>query len=489
MKSLATLSSVNLTLDNFSLCNINLDLHEGEVHILMGENGSGKSLLMDVLRGVITPDNGSLDFHFERSPNHSNQDILYIHQDDGLLDNLSVAENLFFHRMPYKSKLFHFIDYDKLDFDFRKIINELNLPISYEDKPSSLGMAQRQIINICKAYLSDAKIIILDEPSGSLSHNEKELLYHIIEKIKERKAGIFYITHRLEDVMRIGDRITILRKGAIAGTKVVASSTKKEIIELLAGSAFIEKYPKLNIAKGKTVLEVREISCLNKLQDVSFSIREGEILGITGLAGSGRSLLAHCLFGETGYTGDIMIDGKRVHINSPSTAIKNGLAMVPENLYESSIFTTLSTDENIALPSMNRFSTSKLINNDHLSQTVLDYLKKLNMTDHYANDITDYNSSDLQKTIFAKWMMNRAKIFILDEPTMGIDIASKIDIYNFINDLLRKNVAIIFISSDIEEIFGICDRVAVLSNNTLIGNYKVNETTIEEIMTLATAVD
>lgn len=489
MGALASLSAVYLTVENFTLRHIDLELYKSEVHILMGENGSGKSLLMDVLRGAKEPSSGEITFNFDASNTLYAGDILYIHQDDGLLDNLSVAENLFFHQMPYKHNFLKIIDYDQLDYKFRKIIKDLNLPIAYEDKLSSLGLAQRQIINICKAYLSDAKIIILDEPSGSLGHNEKELLYSIIEKIKERGAGIFFITHRLEDVMRIGDRITVLRKGAIAGTKVVSESTEKEIIELLAASTFLEKYPKLNIHKGKKVLEVEKISCLNKLEDVSFSVRQGEILGVTGFAGSGRSLLAHCLFGETGYTGDIRIDGQSVHLDSPATAIKNGIAMVPENQYESSVFTTLNADENIALPSMNRFSTNFLINNDFLSQTVLDYLQKLNMSDHYADEITDFNSSDLQKAIFAKWMMNRAKIFILDEPTKGIDIASKIDIYNFINDLLRKKVAVVYISSDIEEIFGICDRVAVLSNNTLIGNYDVNDTSVEEIMALATATD
>jgi len=247
------------------------------------------------------------------------------------------------------------------------------------------------------------------------------------------------------------------------------------------------RYPKINFKKGKTILSVRNLGFEDKLNNISFDLREGEIIGVTGLAGSGRTLLANCLFGVTKYDGQIHINGKLKNIDSPYTAILNGIALMPENRMDDSIFESLDTNENVALPSFKRFARHFIINMDYLKQTVLDYVLKINIPIANMNDILTYSGGSLQKAIFAKWIMNRAKIFILDEPTRGIDIASKVDIYNFINDLIKKNVCIIYISSDIEEIFGICDRVAVLSENTLACDVSTNNITIEEIVKIATS--
>lgn len=486
------LQHIHLAVHNFSLQDISIDLFPGEVHVIMGENGSGKSLLMKVISGVITPDSGdlilnSVNVKWKDFSIYSSKDIIYIQQNLSLLDNLTIAENLFFHKLPYKNRIMKVIDKEKLEYQYQQLIQELGLPIHTDDKVSTLGLAQRQMIEFCKAYVSDAKIVILDEPSASLSLSERELLYGIVRHIRAKGAGIFFITHRIDDVLAVGDRISILKKGKLIGTKQISESSEEEIIHMLSDNHLKDRYPKLQQKKGSTLIEVCNFGYKEKLKNINFKVHEGEILGVTGLAGSGRSLLANCLFGVLEYDGEILLNGKNVRIADPRTAIKNGIALMPENQLEDSIFQTLDTNENVAFPSLHRFSRNNIINKDYLKQTVSDYIRKINIQKVHMKHFNHNSGGNIQKAIFAKWMMSRAKIFILDEPTRGIDLPSKIDIYNFINDLIKKKVAIIYISSDIEEIFGICDRVAVLSEQTLSCDVPIKETSIEEIVKIATS--
>ena len=488
-KPLVSLKNVQLSVHNFKLSIDDLNLKAGEIHAIMGENGSGKSLLMQLVNGSINPDSGEVVIPESRKgwgTSSKNEDVLYIHQDLDMMDNLTVAENLFFHNLPYKNKLLKVIDYERLRYDFQLLINELNLPMTTDHRVKDLGLAQKQILEFCKAYISDAKVVILDEPSGALSQSELQLLYDIVEHIKKKGVGIFYITHRLDDVFSIADRVTVLKRGKILGTMEVEDSTEEAIIALLSNHLTQNRYPKIKVAKGKTILSVRDLGYEDKLKNINFDLKEGEVLGVTGLAGSGRTLLANCLFGNTNYKGSIYINKHLQRLDSPQSAILNGIALVPENRNDESIFKTLDINENVALPSFNRFSKNYVINQEYMRQTVLDYIVKVNIPNPGGDSLSHYSGSSLQKALFAKWIMNRAKIFILDEPTRGVDIASKIDIYNFINDLIRHKVSVIYISSDIEEIFGICDRVAVLSDNTLACDIPTSDTSIEEIVTLAT---
>lgn len=489
---LLEIKNIKLNVNNFAISDIDLDLYPGEVHVIMGENGSGKSLLMQIISGIVSPDSGEILVNGQlikpkNFSTFSSKEVIYIRQEVDMFENLSIAENLYFHNLPYKNSFLKVVDFDKLNYQFRLLIDALDLPISISDTVGTLGLAQRQIIEFCKAYISNAKIVVLDEPSAALSPTERELLYSIVQHIKSKGAGIFYITHRIDDVFAIGDRISIIKKGSLIGTKVVLESTEEEIIKMLSNNYIKGRYPKFQLKKGRTILSVKNLGFEDKLNNISFDLREGEILGVTGLAGSGRSLLANCLFGVTKYEGQIRINGSLKNIDSPKTAILNGIALMPENRLDDSIFQSLDTNDNISLPSLSRFSKHRIINADYLKQTVLDYILKINIPIGHINNILAYSGGNLQKAIFAKWMMNRAKIFILDEPTRGIDIASKIDIYNFINDLIKKNVCILYISSDIEEIFGICDRVAVLSEKTLACDISTKDITIEEIVKLATS--
>jgi ribose transport system ATP-binding protein len=486
---LLELKNINLTVSNFKINNVSISLYPGEVHMLMGENGSGKSMLMEMVCGMLQPDSGEIYFEGQlikpKSMSfYSTNELIFIQQHSTLLENISVAENLFFHNLPYKNKLLRMIDFEKLNKQFMDLIREFNLPINMKDKVSTLGLAQRQMIEFCKAYISDSKVVILDEPSASLTASEREVLYKIVNHIKERGAGIFYITHRIDDTMRIGDRISIINKGSLIGTRIIKETSEAEIVRLLIGSNLNERYPKMIIKKGKTLLSVTNLGYEDKLNNISFQLSEGEILGITGPAGSGRTLLANCLFGAVKYSGQICINSKPVHLSSPRDAIRNGIALLPENRYEDSIFRELDTNENVAFPSLHRFSRNQIINSDYMEQAVLDYTTKINIPRFKHQSILSYSEGSLQKALFAKWLMSLAKIFILDEPTRGIDLASKIDIYNFINDMTKKKAGIIYISSDIDEIMGVCDRVAVLSDKTFICDLSTSRTTVEEITAL-----
>ncbi len=489
---LLRLENVNFQIDNFHLSNIDINLYENEIHVIMGENGAGKSLLMQIVCGLITPDSGSIYIHNELVRNKSMSgdmfdDVIYIRQDATMLTQLSIAENLFFHNIPYKNKFLKSIDFDKLNYMCQRLIEDLDLPVTVFDRVSSLGFAQRQIIEFCHAYISDAKIVILDEPSSALTHSERDLLYRIVSKIKAKGAGIFYITHCIEDVSLLGDRVTIIKNGSIIGTKVVADCPQEEIIKMLSGRYIMNRYPKIVIKKGKNILSVRNLGFSDKLKNINLDLNESDILGITGLAGSGRTLLANCLFGAVdGVEGDIILNGSKIKIDSPYKAISNGIALIPENRLTDSIFGYMDISNNVAVSSLKRFANFSFINTSYMEQVVADYVEKLNIPQHLHNNIMEYTGGNQQKAVFAKWIMSRAKIFILDDPTRGLDIASKIDIYNSINDLIKKKAGIIFISSDIEEILGICDRVAVLANRTCVCNVPTKDITVEKIIELST---
>lgn len=487
-KTILNLKNITKRIEGFALESINLRLRAGEVHVLMGENGSGKSLIMQIISGFIPADSGEITYLGETYRGKKLQETLannsiYIRQDATMLNMISVPENIFFSKLPYKNKLLRSIDYNKLNAMTRDLIEEFNLPFGVFDQVNNLGLAQRQIAEICRAYISNAKIVILDEPSAALTEFEKNILYEMTERIKARGSGIFYITHRIDEVLKIGDTITVLKDGKLVGSKKTKDCSNYDIIAMLSSNYYTNRYPKFDLKPGPVVYSVSGLYHSNKLVDINLELRKGEVLGITGLAGSGRTLLANCLFGSAYYKkGDITIYGKPLEVRSPYTAIANGIALVPEDRLTESIFHYLDLFENIAFSSLKRFKNFMGINANFLEQAVFDYISRLNIPSHSNANILEYSGGNQQKAIMAKWIMSRAKIFILDEPTRGVDSAAKIDIYNSIGDLVKKGAGVILISSDIEEIMGICDRVAVLACNTIVYTAPIKETSKEVIV-------
>ena len=480
--------------DGFFLNGISMDLKQGEVHVVMGENGSGKSCLMQILSGSVAPDSGAY-YIMDRQVSLSStaeayqNSIIYIRQSANILQNLSVAENIFYDRMPYSNRLLKIIDYNRLRSDCRDLIRDLDLPFGLDDPVSRLGMAQRQIMGFCRAYVSDARIVILDEPTASLTEHDQIILHTIMERIKQRGAGIIYVSHQLDEIRRFGDRVSVMNKGELSGTLELASVSDEDIIRLMSGSVLKNRYPRIKVAnREKKLLQVRHLNAAPVLRDINLTLHRSEILGITGLAGSGRTYLAHCLFGDhKREQGAITIDERGVEINSPGDAIDNGIALVPEDRIRDSLIGCLNLSDNISLSSLKRFSRFKALNMTFLNQVAVDYIRKFNV-DYRENhrSASQFGPGSQQKVALAKWIMNRPRIFILDEPTRSLDIPSRVDIYNSMNDLISKGAGVIFISSDIEEVLGMCDRIMVLSEGTFVCDLDAKKTSKEEILGYAT---
>jgi ribose transport system ATP-binding protein len=476
----------------FTLENINLNLYPGEVHIITGENGSGKTAVMKIICGIEKQDSGSVFINNREISLNSiyeakKEGILYIMQDTNLYYNLSVAENIFFDKLSGFKNLLG-INYAHLFFDCQRLFDELQIKIDIFSNVQKLGLAQKQLIELAKAYVSNAKIIIFDEPSSAFTDSETEILFFIINYLKSKGISIFYISHRLDEIVRIGDRISVLLQGRLVGTKTVAKEMKRDVIKMMTGLTFDQRYPKIKSNIGKAILEAKHLSSQNILKDINFFLRKGEILGIAGLAGSGRSYLANCLFGAINdYLGDIFIFGEKKNPKTPSDAFKSGIILLPEDRIECAVYENFDALFNLTVMSLRRFVDKSLINLEMLEDTGKGYIERFSIKPEGINHpLTHYSGGNQQKLILSRLIMTRSRIFILDEPTRGIDIASKVDIYNSMNDIISKGSSILFISSEAEELLGMCDRILVMSNGKIVADLLPGKTTKEQILYFAT---
>ncbi len=475
--------------ESFSISDVSLDLYSGEVHAIIGENGSGKSTLIKMISGLIKPDSGIIYIDGNPVSIHSVSEarqykIHCVWQDLNLYPNLSVAENIYANMIHRKSTLFKTVNMVKLYSDCSEVFHEFGIVIDPSLPASKLGFAQKQLVEMVRAYVSGAEIVVFDEPSAAFTVKEKEILFKIIRILKERNTAIFYITHILEEIEQIADRLTILHQGRVVSTRDVKKTTKEEIIRLLSVPVEKNRYPKLEVKIGRTILSVRNLCAANILKDISFELKKSEILGITGLMGSGRSLLAQCLFGLTPISsGSIEVNGTVRKITCPNDAIDAGIALLPEDRATASIFGCLDLGNNVTVSSLKRFEQFLYLHSNIMTDVTDSYIKKLSIKPGHPNDLLmTYSGGNQQKTAVARWIMSRSKIYILDEPTRGVDVASKTDIYNAILDLVTKGASVVFISSDIEEIMGMCDRVLVLSEGMISGEFRRDEATKEGIM-------
>jgi len=479
--------------DDFFLNKIDLELKAGEVHVIMGENGSGKSCLMQIICGQLQPDRGRMVVQGEEVvlnglPDARKHSIIYVRQNANILQNLTVPENIFYHKMPFKNSFLKIIDHNLLNKMCADLIKELDLPFRPNDLVHQLGLAQRQILGFCRAYVSNARIVILDEPSASLTDHDQIILHTIMRRLKERGTGILYISHNLNEIRQFGDRVSILNKGSLMGTLELSSHGDDDIIRMMSGSVLKNRYPRLRVKTGKELLTVKHLAAEPILKDISFSLHRGEIIGITGLAGSGRSYLAHCLFGAHKWDqGAVAVNGKGVTITSPVDAVQNGIALIPEDRISDSLVSCLDISDNVSLSSLKRFSQFASLNTNFLNQVVLDYIHKFKVDSFgFTKSMSEYSLGNQQKVVFAKWIMKRSRVFILDEPTRSLDTPSRVDLYNSMNDLISKGAGILFISSDIEEILGMCDRVLVLSEGRFVCDLDGRSATKEEVLGYAT---
>ena len=487
------LIDISKEFDGFILDSISIDLLPGEVHILVGENGSGKSTLMKLIAGWFKPETGKIIYKqqetsFKNIHEAHKNGILYLHQEIQCFGNLSVAENVYFENLPRlwgQSKLF---DTYRLFSDCSKVFRELNIDIKPELPFYKLGYAERQIIFAVKGYITDADVVIFDEPSSAMSQPEREILFEIISRLKKRNTAIFYISHRLDEIERIGDRVTVMQRGTIIGNSRSEDVNQNSLVKMMTGEVQKNRYPRLPSRKGQTVLEVRNLRFKHILKGVTFELHEGEILGITGLMGSGRTLLANCLFGETSPTsGEIRVRGQKIDFKHPLDAMKFGISLIPEDRVENGVFGKHNLLWNITSATLRRFLHRFYLDVPIMNQLSSEYVKILKIRPGKLNDlIKNYSGGNQQKTMISKWLLNRSRIYIMDEPTRGIDAATKIDIYNVMNDLVAKGAAIILISSEIEETIGMSDRILVLSGGCISKEFNWEEATKENILAAAT---
>ncbi len=470
-----------------ALEDVDLELRHGEVHVILGENGAGKSTLMKILSGAYQKDAGEIKLDGKtvaiRSPKHAQEmGISTIYQELNLIPYLTAGENIFLGREPV-----HFaglIDRRRLYAEAQRFIDGLSVNVDARAFVGNLGVAQQQMVEVAKALSLEARILIMDEPTSSLTEAEIRELFATITRLRERGVSIIYISHRLEELLEIGDRVTVLRDGKLIATRNIAEVNKAELVRLMANRELTEHYPKEAAEIGESVLQVNKLCLRDALSDISFELRRGEILGIFGLLGSGRTELARSLFGlESITSGEIRLHGKSTSVKSPRTAIDAGMGFLTEDRKSEGLVLCLSVKDNVALPCVDRNSTFGIIDDSEERTAAERLVSELNIkTPGIDQKVTFLSGGNQQKVVLSKWLYTKAEIFIFDEPTRGIDVASKVEIYRLMNRLTASGVAIIMISSELPEILGMSDRILVMRQGRLAGKFDAANAAQEAVL-------
>ncbi|MDO4249798.1 MAG: galactose/methyl galactoside ABC transporter ATP-binding protein MglA [Neisseria sp.] len=474
-----------------ALDGVNLEVRAHSVHALMGENGAGKSTLLKCLFGIYAKDSGSIRFlgkevDFSNAKEALENGISMVHQELNLVKQRSVMDNLWLGRYPAKGL---FVDSKKMYRDTKAIFDELGINIDPREKVAKLTVSEMQMIEIAKAFSYDAKIVIMDEPTSSLSEKEVAHLFTIIAKLKERGCGIIYISHKMEEIFKICDAVTILRDGKWIDTVNTVDTDMDQLVAKMVGRNLTQRFPDKENNPGKVVLQVKGLTAKNQpsIQDVSFELREGEVLGIGGLVGAKRTDIVETLFGirERG-GGEVLVHGKAVNNASPVEAIKNGFALVTEERRSTGIFAGLDINFNSLISNVKSYEKMGLLDNSQMkkdTQWVIDSMRV--KTPSQKTRIGSLSGGNQQKVILGRWLLTGPEILMLDEPTRGIDIGAKFEIYQLINDLAKRGKAVIMISSEMPELLGVTDRILVMSAGRVAGIVETAKTSQEEILQLS----
>ena len=480
-----------------ALDDVNFDVREGEIHAIVGENGAGKSTLMNILSGVYKPTSGKIIFDGkEVSPNApieaSALGIAMIHQELSLSHTLSVAENIFQARQP-KGR-FGLIDKKKLYADSRALLDQVGLK---DMDPSTLvrniNVSQQQQVEIAKALSQNARFLILDEPTSALTPNETKVLFEIMADLKRKGFTMLYISHKLDEIMSISDRITVLRDGKYIGTLVTKETTITDMISMMVGREYSGGYTRAHYmddndyAKARPLMEVRNLSVKGKVEDVSFTLYEGEVLGLAGLVGVGRSEVLQAVFGaDPRVSGQVFVNGEELTRKNTSEAIKHGLGLVPEGRKTQGLYLKFSVEDNMTIVWLN--STLKslgLINSKSEAEHAQAYRERLRVkTPSLEQRIVNLSGGNQQKAIIARWLMNEPKILFLDEPTQGIDVGAKNEIYEIIDELAASGVSVVMVSSEMQENISLCDRIVVLYEGKITGTIRHEQANEKSVMAL-----
>lgn len=466
-------------------------LESGEVHALMGENGAGKSTLMKILTGVYTKDAGTVlvdgkEVNYKNPQEAEKAGIVFIYQELNVMFDLTVEENLFMGKEIHGK--FGICDKKAMQKKAQEALNILGVNISPKTVMAELSVGQQQMVEICKALMADAKVIIMDEPTAALTQSETVALFKVIESLRKKGVSMVYISHRMEEIFELCDRITVLRDGSYIGVKNIPETNMNEIVKMMIGREIGERYPSRNVKIGKEVLKVKELTRKGTFHDVNFSVRAGEVLGVSGLMGAGRTEIMQAIFGNLSYeSGTIEIDGKEVKISNPRQAMEHGIGFITEDRKTEGLMLDKSIRENISLCNLRRISKSSVISREAEKNMVTEAIKDLHIkcfgSYHECNNLSGGNQ---QKVVLAKWILTNPKILILDEPTRGVDIGAKKEIYSIINKLAAQGVAIIMVSSELPEVLGMSDNIMVVREGEVRGIISYEEANQERVMTLAT---
>ena len=472
-----------------ALDGVDFELERGEVHVLLGENGAGKSTLVKMLAGAYRPDEGEILLDGEAASISSATDaqklgISTIYQEFNLVPQFTVAENIFLGRQPRR---FGFVDRRKMREEARKLLDRMKVLVDPDALVSNLGVAQRQMVEIAKALSLNARILIMDEPTASLSGQEVERLFEIVRGLKEEEVAMIFISHHLEEVSEIGDRVTVLRDGKVVD-RVPASTKHSELVRMMVGRSVEAQFPRRRPEVGEVLLEVKNLSREGVLEDVSFSLRAGEVVGVAGIVGAGRTELARAIFGaDPGDAGEVWVEGRRMERGDPREAKRRGMGFVTEDRQGQGIVPPLSVAENLGLASLKRNTHVGLVNRREQRKQARKMIEDLNIrTPGPEQEIRFLSGGNQQKTVIGKWLLADSKVLIMDEPTRGIDVGAKVEIYELMNELTENGAGILMISSDLPEVLGMSDRILVMSGGRITGELSVEEANGENVMELAT---
>ena len=476
-----------------ALKNCHFDLKKGEIHALIGENGAGKSTLMKILTGVYGKDGGTILYNGEEinvtTPKEAqNLGISIIHQELNLMPDLTAAQNIFIGREATKLGGLYLSE-SKQNRAAKSLFELLNLDLDPKTKVRDVTVAKQQMIEIAKALSFNSKILIMDEPTAALTESEIRELFKIIAGLKEQGVGIVYISHRMEELFEISDRITVMRDGEYIATKTTAETSMDEIIRLMVGRTIYEPPKEASHVKGNdVVLEVKNLNAGKEVKDVSFSLRRGEILGFAGLMGAGRTETARAVFGADKIdSGEVYINGKKAHIRSPKDAVKHGIGYLSEDRKQFGLALGMNIEANTVLANYENFNTGGIVNDKKAAEAAKKYVDMLKTkTPSTKQLVGNLSGGNQQKVVIAKWLCRDCDILIFDEPTRGIDVGAKSEIYKLLTDLAEQGKSIIMISSELPEILRMSDRVVVMCEGRITGTLDISEADQEKIMKYAT---
>ncbi len=471
-----------------ALRDVSLRVRAGTVHALVGENGAGKSTLMKILSGVYKATSGDMTLDGEKLELGGVRDaqrrgISIIFQEFNLINSLSVAENIFLGRYT-ESRL---VDWKQIRKRAGELLERLGFPMNVDRAVGSLSTAEKQLVEIAKALSFDAKVIVMDEPTSSLTKREVELFFPIIGRLRQSGITVIYISHKLDEIFRICDDVTILRDGAVVGESAVGDITREEIIERMVGRSFDMEYPPRSVSPGEVILSVRNLSRGSRLKDISFDLRKGEVLGIAGLVGAGRTELAEALFGaDPPDGGDILVRGRKAAIRSTSAGMRNSIGMLTEERKETGLILDMDVAKNITVTKLPAVSRGIVISGRREREVAEEKVAALSIrTPSTQQSLANLSGGNQQKVVMAKWLFSEAEILILDEPTRGIDVGAKYEIYCLMNRLTEEGKSIIMISSELPEVLMMSDRILVMHEGRIKGELSGDAKTAERVMELA----